>query len=362
MDQQTFDRLARAVAAGQSRRAFLRRAFGVGTAALGGLAAESALAGPIVTPGVPNSTVPLHEPSEPGSPVAVPASTTNTPSDPNAICLEPLQTSECGCLDPATQLCCQDAICTGVCTDKDGCCNVSSDKNQTSRGEVCGDHCCHPHLDPANSDYSECCDQSCCAGHCYGENLCCAVDRFCPGAGSDLCCDADERCCGAGTANNACIPGGEGSCCSVDDCAATADACYVSCDAGFCRQHICSADAVCCADGTGNVACVAGNCCGDGDCAAGEACLAGTCATVECLSDGDCAAADACSVATCSNGACHSAPLCAGACATCADGICSTDDTLCGLCGACNAGACVPVTCPDGYACYEATGECLGIA
>ena len=169
MDQHTFDRLTRAVAAGQNRRAFLRRLFGVGAAvAVSGGAAERAMAAPITSPGTPNSTVPLQEPTEPTAPQNSSVGQSQTESA--AICLEPLVATDCGCLDPATQTCCQDDICTGECTAKDGCCTVSADKTVAERGEVCGDHCCHPHLDPAHADYSECCDNSCCAGHCYGES------------------------------------------------------------------------------------------------------------------------------------------------------------------------------------------------
>jgi hypothetical protein len=143
---------------------------------------------------------------------------------------------------------------------------------------------------------------------------------------------------------------------------AEANACYVSCEAGFCRQHICDDSAFCCPDASGNVSCVDGNCCTDADCGAGEACVTGICTAVECFVDGDCTAGDACSVATCQDGACNYAPLCEGECATCADGVCSTDDSICGLCGTCDAGTCTPVVCPDGYTCYDVTGECLGIA
>jgi hypothetical protein len=360
MDQHTFDRLTRAVAAGQNRRAFLRRLFGLGAAAAatGGLA-DRAMAAPITKLGTPNSTVPLQEPSEPTLPSEPSLGARDQSS---GICVEPLQASECGCLDPATQLCCQDEICTGVCTAKDGCCNVSTDKTVIERGETCGDHCCHPHLDPSHTNYSECCDASCCAGHCYGEHLCCPVAQYCPGTVSDLCCGEDERCCGAGTDGNVCIPGDDGSCCGVEDCAADADACYVTCDAGFCHQHVCDDGAVCCPDSSGAVSCVTGNCCTDADCGAGEACLGGICTAVECFVDGDCTGGDACSIATCQDGACSYAPLCEGECATCSEGVCSTDDSLCGLCGTCDAGTCTPVVCQDGYSCYDLTGECLGIA
>jgi hypothetical protein len=360
MDQHTFDRLTRAVATGQSRRVFLRRLFGVGAAAaVAGPTVDDARADQRAIAAAPGSTVPLHEPSEPSAPPAPPA-VAQQPED--AICPEPLQSTACGCLDPNTQTCCQDEICTGVCTAADGCCNVSSDINLVARGEVCGEHCCHPHLDPSHVDYSECCDQTCCAGYCYGENLCCAVDRFCPGTVEDRCCGENERCCGADTDVNVCIPAGEGSCCGVDECVADASACYVSCEAGFCRQHICDADAFCCVDSAGVPACVAGNCCSDSDCAAGEACLDAVCTAVECFVDADCSEGDACQVATCMDGACNYAALCAGECATCAEGVCATDDTLCGPCATCDAGICSPVVCPDGFMCYEGTGECLGIA
>lgn len=358
MDQQTFDRFTRAMATGQSRRAVLRRLFGVGAATVAGARTiESTLAAPARADSGSGTILPLQEPDEPNLPTEQPVSSTVPQAGDDGTCPEPLEASDCGCLDPATQMCCQDQLCTGVCTPKDGCCNVSTDRTLTTRGEVCGDYCCHPHLDPSDADYSECCDQSCCAGHCYGENLCCPVDQFCPGASEDLCCGTGERCCGAGTESNACIPAGVNSCCGVDDCPLEDGACSVSCDANFCRQHICAEGAVCCTN-----ACVTGNCCGDGDCAADQACLAGVCTTVECFTDSDCITADACSVPTCNAGTCSYVPLCPGECSTCTDGVCSTDDTLCGLCGTCEAGTCTPVVCPDGYSCYEETGECLGIA
>ncbi len=358
MDQQTFDRLTRALAAGQHRRAFVRRLLGAGAAAVigggsirGGLAAQAPA-------GTPSSTEPLREPSEPVSPTQVVQSLAAEAE----ICVEPLVETDCGCLDPATQTCCQDAICTGRCTSKDGCCNVSTDQTDTTRGEVCGDHCCHPHLDPGNANYSECCDNACCAGHCYGENLCCPVASFCPGIDNDLCCAAGELCCGAGSNANTCIPGGAGACCSVTDCALEPGACYVTCEIGVCRQHVCADGAVCCANAAGAPICVTGNCCNDANCGVGEACLGGVCTAVECFVDADCAGADACTLATCSNGACSYSPACPGACATCSEGVCSTDDTLCTLCETCDAGTCIPVECPDGYSCYAETGECLGIA
>jgi hypothetical protein len=356
MDQHTFDRFTRAVAAGQNRRAFLRRLFGVGAAAaVGGGTIQGTLAAPVLGEG-PTSTDVLHEPSEPVAPRTLP----QPQSSQDDICLEPLVETECGCLDSATQSCCQDAVCTGICTGEDGCCDVSSDLTDTTRGEVCGDHCCHPHLDPTNASYTECCDSTCCAGHCYGENLCCPVASFCPGTVTDLCCADGELCCGAGTDANVCIPGGV--CCSVDDCTAEPNACYVSCDAGVCHQHYCTDGAVCCADEAGAPGCVAGNCCNDANCGVGEACLNGLCTAVECYTAADCTEADACTLATCTDGACVYSPACAGECATCADGICSTDAALCGLCGTCDGGACIPVECPEGYSCYAETGECLGIA
>ena len=358
MDQYTFDRLTRAVAAGQNRRAFLRRLFGVSAAAVVG---AGAIQGTLAAPGLgsgPNSTDPLREPSEPTAPPQI----LQTKPEQDVICLEPLIESDCGCLDPETQTCCQDAVCTGLCTAKDGCCNVSTDSSDPTRGEVCGDHCCHSHLDPGNASYSECCDSTCCSGHCYGENLCCPVASFCPGTVTDLCCGGSERCCGAGTSANACIPGGDDSCCAVDECALDAGACYVSCEVSVCRQHYCNDGAVCCADAAGAPICAAGDCCNDANCGVGEACLGGYCAAVECFVDGDCTGADACTLATCSSGSCSYAPACEGECATCDGGICSTDDSLCGLCGTCDAGTCTPVGCPEGFSCYAETGECLGIA
>lgn len=358
MDQHTFDRLTRAMASGQNRRVFLRRLFGMGAATVvGGSTIQDSLAAPIFGD-APNSTVTLHEPTEPKGQPAAPQSRAAQ----DDVCLEPLVDTECGCLDPETQTCCQDAICTGVCTEKDGCCNVSSDLTDTTRGEVCGDECCHPHLMPTDSNYSECCDDTCCAGHCYGENLCCPVANFCPGTETNLCCGADELCCGAGTASNTCIPGGAGACCSVDDCVKEPDACYVSCEVGVCRQHFCADGAICCSDASGLPICTAGNCCTDADCGVGEACVGGHCTAVECRSDADCAQTDACLLGTCLDGACSYAPACEGECATCTDGICSTDDTLCGLCGTCDGGTCIPVECPAGFSCYPETGECLGIA
>ena len=362
MDQSTFDRLTRAVAAGQSRRAFLRRMVGLGIAAMAtGRVAQQATAEPAPVPGTPHSTVHLLEPSEPA---ALPSKTPGpTAVSADGLCIEPSIASVCGCLDPNSQVCCRDEVCTGVCTARDGCCAVSSDTTVAGRGEVCGDHCCHPHLDVAHAGYSECCGDQCCAGHCYGEDLCCPVDQFCAGAIEDRCCAADERCCGAGTTGNVCIPGGADSCCAVDECVVTADACYVSCEAGFCRQHVCNDGAVCCAGSANGFACVAGNCCGDIDCAASAVCRDGVCtALVECTVDDDCTGGDACSTATCTDGSCSYAPLCVGDCAICVDGMCSTDDTLCGLCGRCDAGVCTPVVCPAGYSCFTATGECLGIA
>lgn len=364
MDQHTFDRLTRAVAAGQSRRGFLRRMFGVGAAvAVSGTIADQTLAAPIAVPGTPNSTVPLQEPSEPTVPSNVLApNQTSTQTGDSGICVAPLISTDCGCLDPKTQNCCQDEICSGTCTAKDGCCNVSSDKTVADRGEVCSDHCCHPHLDPSNANYSECCGTSCCAGHCYGEDLCCPVNQFCPGTNGDLCCGAGELCCGAGTESNICIPGGAGACCGLADCAVESGACYVGCEAGFCHQHYCDDGAVCCDDGAGGVACAAGDCCNDAGCGAGQACLGGYCTAVECFGDGDCTAGDACSVATCQDGVCNYAALCEGECMVCSDGACVTDDSICGLCGTCDGGTCTPVVCQDGYSCYDQTGECLGIA
>ncbi len=361
MDQHTFDRFTRAVATGQSRRAFVRRLLGAGVAVFAtSRTAERSLAAPVAETAEPQSTVRLQEPGELGVSTQAPEQTIAVQ---DGICIAPLIESDCGCLDPNSEVCCQDAVCSGVCTAADGCCNVSTDTTVVERGELCGDHCCHPHLDPADPGYSECCDNSCCAGHCYGEDLCCPVDLFCPGTIEDLCCSADERCCGADSADNICIPAGEGSCCGVDECTVEAGACYVSCDAGFCRQHICNEGAVCCPGSAGGVSCVPGDCCSDADCAAGEVCHAGYCsAAVECLVDTDCIAADTCIIATCQDGACVFAPLCPGDCATCADGVCATDGTMCGLCGACNAGVCAPVVCPEGYTCFDATGECLGIA
>lgn len=340
---------------------FLRRWLGLGAAAIvpAGMV-DRASAATVSPAGTPQSTVRLQVPPEPvATTVAAPEPMATSQG---GVCIEPSIASPCGCLDPSSQVCCDDEICTGVCTASDGCCTVSSDTTDAGRGEVCGDHCCHPHLEPADADYSECCDGSCCAGHCYGEDLCCPVEQFCPGLIEDRCCAAGERCCSADSTGNRCIPGGEGSCCAVDECVAAADACYVTCDAGFCRQHVCNDGAICCPGGVNGFSCVAGNCCGDADCAAGEICIDGSCAMVECQVDGDCTEGDACTTATCQGGSCSYAPLCAGDCAVCVDGVCSTDDTLCGLCGMCNAGHCTPVVCPTGYSCYELTGECLGIA
>lgn len=359
MDQHTFDRLTRAVASGQDRRTFLRRLFGVGAAAsVGGAKIQGTLAAPIVAGG-PKSTIALHEPTEPkGSPAVL-----QPQPGQDVICLEPLVESECGCLDRATQSCCEGAVCTGACTATDGCCNVSADLTDTTRGELCGEQCCHPHLAPTNTNYSECCGNACCNGHCYGEDLCCPVTNFCPGADTDRCCAAGERCCGANTSGNTCIPGGAGACCSVEDCAVEAGACYVSCEVGVCRQHYCNEGAVCCADAAGAPVCTAGDCCNDASCGVGEACLGGYCTPVECRVDADCAEADTCILATCDTGVCSYAPTCPGECATCSDGVCSTDATLCGLCGTCDAtGTCIPVECPEGFSCYAETGECLGIA
>lgn len=362
MDRQTFDRLTLAIATGQNRRAFVRWCFGIGAAtAVAGHLNDRALAAPVQSDNASTPPVRLQQPGEPRIPVASPANPT-APTQ-NEMCIEPLIAAVCGCLDPNSQVCCEEAVCTGVCTMADGCCALSNDQSMIERGEICGDHCCHPHLDPTHADYSECCDGNCCAGHCYGEDLCCPVDRFCPGLSSDRCCTEDERCCGAGTTGNSCIPNGNDSCCGIDECVAAAGACYVSCDAGFCRQHICNDGAICCPDSAGGVGCIVGNCCSDTDCAAGEICQNSSCtATVECMTDTDCTAEGACSMGTCQDGSCQYAPRCPGECATCLDGICSTDTTLCGLCGACDAGVCTPVVCPDGYSCYAATGECLGIA
>src|SRR5215203_1627605 len=90
MDQHTFDRLTRAIAAGQDRRTFLRRLFGMGAAvAVGSGTIHDTLAAPIVG-GTPSSTTPLREPSEPANPAAV----LQTQPDQDAICLEPLVESD----------------------------------------------------------------------------------------------------------------------------------------------------------------------------------------------------------------------------------------------------------------------------
>ncbi|MCA9859778.1 MAG: hypothetical protein KC438_08655 [Thermomicrobiales bacterium] len=354
MDQQTFDRLTRAIATGQNRRSFIRRLFGIGAATVAGTSVvDSSLAAPAIADTL-ESTQRFAEPTEPRRTASAPQSTET--------CAAPLVVAECGCIDPTTQSCCRNDICSGVCTAGDGCCNDSADTSDPTRGEVCGNSCCHPYLDSSTPGYSECCGGACCDGHCYGEQLCCAIDQFCPGIDHDLCCGAGERCCGAGTSSNSCIPAGDESCCSVTECFVAPESCYVSCEAGFCRQHYCDDGAVCCGDSIGNVACVAGNCCNDAYCAAGEACLAGVCTAVECFVDTDCTAGEPCTTATCDAGICTYVSTCTGECSVCVDGVCTVDDSVCGLCGVCDAGACIPIECPEGFSCYPETGECLGIA
>jgi hypothetical protein len=327
MDDRRFDSLAKALAAGKSRRHVLKGLLGLGGAAVVGsvaLETDSEAATrptptpkPIKCPGNQTPvggvcTCPASAPYK-CNPGSGPACCTDVPGGP------PL---------PTHTECCDNACCHGTCYGEELCCPT----NNRSTGEfpippthricntISGPECC-PFDD-------ECClVDGCCGTVCYGDggdaDFCCPVEDFCSGGPETdgACCTGNATCCHGGTDQRLCVDLTlEGSCCDDSDCG---DPCQVcSQETHFCAPRCDAQSETCCVDQLGAGSCQVGTCCPNGqDCDEGEVC---------CVTAG---------VAACETG-----PYC---------GCDSNDD--CDDCYFCNRGSCQPI---EGF--DPATEFCCG--
>jgi hypothetical protein len=378
MDGESFDRVTRAFATGQSRRSVVKRLLGMGGAAIAvGAANDAEAARRGFTP-----------------PVA-------PPTPPTPICPLPNLPTPCGCIDPATTQCCgtgacangqctpsghccvgSDVVCGDTCVGADKCCDghVCTAGQCSAIGSCCADDetVCGPACCPNGS--SECCDNACCYGTCYGEELCCPTPRaYCAVTGE--CCGSGASCCvDDGCCDGACFPNISGfDLC----CAAPGQVCLDSNEDFFCftTESACCTSADCPSGGPCQVAtCVQGVCgltnvadggaCDDGnECTSGDTCQSGVCTggsaivcpvTNECFTS-SCDVALGCSEtyngdgSPCSNGTCMDGACCTQ---TCGARVCGGD--VCGSsCGECVAGT---VCSSDGLACTDVnpTPACIG--
>lgn len=327
MDGRQFDSLAKALAAGTSRRNVLKGLLGLGGAAvIGGTALEGpaeAARRPTPTPTpikCPGNQIPV------GGVCTCPASAPHqcNPGNGPACCTDvaggpPL---------PTHTECCDNACCHGTCYGEELCCPT----NNRSTGEfpippthrICntnaGPECC--------SFDDECClVDGCCSTGCHGgvgdADFCCPEGDFCAGGSETdgICCTGSTTCCGAGTNRNACIDlSVEGACCGDSDCGDPCQICNL--DTHTCGPRCDARTEMCCVDQRGAGSCQQGTCCPNGqDCDEGDIC---------CITGGV--------------SACESGPYC---------GCDSTDD--CEACYVCNRGTCLPI---DGF--DPATEFCCG--
>lgn len=229
MDGGRFDSLARALAAGGSRRQVLKGLLGLGGAAVVGSSVLEGDASAAVRP------TPTPKPLKcPGKQIPV----------------------------------------GGKCTCPNGL-------------STCGPDCCNP--GGTGASHSECCDNACCRGTCYGEEQCCPYPRhYCPVSGQccpegwtccpDFGCISPDQCCTADDCpDRACVSAvcnAQHRCDYVDNCTAGTDCC----DAAACYRGNCQGDGTCGAPTpdcrTGTDCCAGGTCLQD----SGECCIPGTCA------------------------------------------------------------------------------------
>jgi hypothetical protein len=241
---------------------------------------------------------------------------------------------------------------------------------------ACGPDCCTgEHGDPPLPGHSECCDNACCFGVCYGEELCCPLEDFCPG-GDDTegnCCTDNTTCCRGGTNDRACVDLAViGNCCTEADCGDPCQVCNL--ETHTCEPRCDVATEVCCTEQAGPGVCVTGACClGAPSCGAGEIC---------CQSDGGtvCMEGSTCdpSVCPCEN----QADCCTindvfigcvdltqeGAC--CTDAVCDDlDDPGNCLAGVCSGFQCIQRSscdplqvCCDGDCYYSVCPDQCGVA
>lgn len=259
MDDRRFDSLTRALAGGANRRAVLKGLLG-----LGGVIAGSTMLDDSAE--AARRSKPTPRPASCPGQQTWDGSACGCPDDAPYVCGPACCTGEAGGLPtPDHSECCDNACCFGTCYGEELCCPTNwGPGEQPPTNQVCesanGPECC------AYSDV--CCDSDgCCATVCYdgltGNDRCCSVEEFCPGAGTeDLCCSSGTYCCGGDTDANICIdPEVEGSCCVDTDCG---DPCQV-CDPG---THLCGplCDGCHTCDGGSCIAqCSESECCSNGN-------------------------------------------------------------------------------------------------
>lgn len=356
MDDRRFDSLVKALAEGSSRRSLLKGLLGLGGVAVAGSSLRES--------NVEAARRPTPTPKPPTCPGK------QTPQGGQCVCIAPPA--------PGTQ--------------------------------KCGPDCCNP--TGVGPLHSECCDNACCYGHCFGEELCCPTDNYCPGANraQDLCCPDGERCCGAGASGNVCVDLAAGQCCSTGDCGSPGPGeCARECVAGLCVPVVCSEGQICCegacvssqsfvacpSDPAGCCDLSAGeNCCGAGGCCPGNLCneIGGVCcepgeracgtgenaccepplqccgsgSASVCCQPGFCLGGNVCcsggeipcGSACCLSGQCNqeSYQCCPPGTTPCVNGCCAPDPcegVVCGSCEHCDAGLCADnldfTACDSGY-------------
>jgi hypothetical protein len=391
MDDQRFDRLARALASGVSRRSVLRGFLGIGGVLTGGIAVEQAHARTV-------STRPRVPPPPPPQPTPTPACGPGEVVCGGGCCPVGFCTSEGTCCQAGQELCPGGAICCDP-----GACARSGNTDYCCAGAPCGFDCC--------DDPLQCCDGSCCPagavcltkafggeGRFIEEETCCPVARTCdsqccsgecydptgqfvPGSGnggidtsgfSRLCCPAGFEVCDNPDGTRSCIDPAT-QCCGVADCVAFGfDADCVTCnqqnfceamnaglicngsECGTCQDGRCLANPSICPSAC--APCGASLTCEPVECPAGQRCCGGTCAEccepIDCVNDTDtCEDGRCCQAAGRCNPADH---RCCGACT-----LGGPDNT--GFCGAIE--LCGGSQCPAGQRCCgDVCAECCETA
>jgi hypothetical protein len=334
MDGNRFDRLARMVGSGASRRTILKGLLGLGGAAVAGAHIEGGDARTLRT----RPTIPPPPP-----PTTTPAPTTTPPP-----CAAGQQLCLGGTVCCATGLCARDGNTDYCCDGLNGHGSIPCFPDCCEHDYECCDHeCCPSGTACLTRVFSEgpfveeevccpvelTCDDQCCSGECYNpdgplliingitvppgffERECCPPpNEVCQGTANAECCDvASTECCvdTAGVAH--CIP--IGGCCREDQCAlGPCDVCNETTNQCIDDQSLCEGECDFCYQGH----CLDDQALCEGEC---DVCYAGTCIDNQALCEGECE--------TCYQGTCIGCP--AGS-VCCTDG----DDEFCQL------GTCCP--------------------
>ncbi len=393
MDDRTFDRWTRSLAARHHRRSLLKGLLGLGAAAVGAVGSEEAEAQPNCPPPrrCGGACCPAAQKCCNGT--CCPNGRCNTDATPNICCVS--GTKQCGttCI-PTGDPCCHGASCdcpNGVRCGPD-CCDLP---NQCLAGVCTTPECVSPAAcppgNPATCTVATCIGGVCGLGPAPSDTIC----RF----SANLCdsveyCDGTNQACPADVFSSDGVPCGDdggfccgGVCTTGTCCAGTGIGCEQLADPICCFGEYCrSGPVVCCRTdlecGAGSVCCggtcALGECCtgiaDDGRCepdiccpgANGTVCVAGsTCEVVgECMTDGDCDDDNFCTSDSCDplTGQCAHTPV------DCDDGFACTTDSCdprfgcshtvnCVVCQQCSLdmSACVPS--PNGGECRSPDGE-----